>query len=427
MPGAVRNTKSGVYYEFGGGADLLTKAGVYYEYSGDEAIGAAVFVTMAGVYYEYEAVVEPPPEPEPGPPSFNADRKPAFYASLQNPDFSNLLAQPFDLVPLRWSWNRPGGCQSAQIEVVGERADVFYSLPALLRSPVSIYNNNHSQVWWGFVNSIELLTETATVGISLDGMYNDVAVVYDQIEAGASSTTPAETSYLQDDESVNRWGKKSLRLSLGEMTAAAAALARNAYLEQARYILPDVRKGGNRKVAARLHCRGWWDVLGWQYYENAGTTATNISEQISDIVDTFSLIVGADIIDAHTTQTNEFRDGTETALSVIESLLSIPQSPTQRYTAIITPERYLRFLKEASSQFDDWLLMDDGSFRTFLNGIPDPGREIIGWTQLRGVLPANSWGYMVNPSPLYIEENEFDASTLRYNWRARGAISPWLG
>lgn len=427
MPGAVRNTKAGVYYELGGGADLLTKAGVYYEYSGDEAIGAAVFVTMAGVYYEYEAVVEPEPEPEPGPSGPAANREPVFHAHLENPDFSALLNPRFDLRPLRWSWTRPGGCDRAEIEVIGSERNVWQSLPSLLRSPVTIYNNNHSKLWWGYVHEVQLYANDMIVGLSLDGLYNRVALSYNQLAGGGTSGTPTVSAWSQDADSVARFGQKELLATYGDATSDQADAIVTGLLNDFRYVLPDVRAGGSN-VAARLICRGWWHTLGWRYYDNANTAEIALTDQIDDIIAAVGEFVSVtDIKEPHTIDSNEYRDGTETAQAIIAGFLGTPLANGDRVTGWVTADRRLRVDLEGESGDYDWLLLENQQFRHYLGNVPDPGREIIGWTQLRGVLPVNNWGYMLSPSPLYIVENEFDASTLRYNWRARGALSPWLG
>lgn len=438
--GGEQVTKAGSYVELGGaGGEQITTAGFYIEYR-DAGHGAFTFDDMtvegegtltsvatgvADITFGNMTVAGVGSVTDATPPLPSTNKRPTFYARLQNPDFSEMLTPPFEFDPVRWGWALPGGCNKAEIEVGGKRRDAWNMLPAMLRSPVKIYNNNHTAVWWGYVHAVELYSDDMTIGISLDGMYNNVAVDYSRLDTGSTSPTADSTTFAQDSDSVTRWGQKSTRVSFGETTAAGADLVRDLYLSRYRYITPDIRSGGSKTLAGKLICRGWWEVLGWKYYSNAGTTATDISDQVAAIVAEQALIAGSDIVATHTTQTNEYRDGTQSARDVIESLLQIPQSPTVSYTATITPERYLRFQQEGQSATTDWLLMQDGQFRTFLNGIPDPGISILGWAQLRGVLPTTEWGYMITPTPLYIEENEFDASSLNYSWRARGANSPW--
>ncbi len=382
---------------------------------------ATANITLGALTINATGETDAPPVPRP-----SANREPVFYARLQNPDFTELLNPPFALNPIRWGWIRPGGCAQAEIEVTGTERNIWQSLPRLLRSPVRIYNNNHTNVWWGFVNQIELYANDTIVGLSLDGMYNSVRVSYSELAGGGTSGTPTITSAASDTDSISRYGTKELLHDFGDATVDQAEAIRDGLLAAYRYILPDVRPGSASGIQAKLICRGWWDTLGWQYYENVGTTEVALSDQIEAIVtDAGEFFTGTDLVDAHTVDSNEYRDDTETALDIITALLQTPQTGGERVTAYVTRDRLLRFEQEAESGLTDWLLLPGQQFRTFLGGTPDPGREIIGWTQSRGVLPTTNWGHMISPTPLYIEENEFDAESKSYSWRARGALSPW--
>lgn len=427
-----RVTQAGAYVEIGGATVGVTLAGSYVEINIAQdrvtqvgayvEIGPDMRVTQAGAYIEIGIPARPKPA---------VHRRPHFYASIQQiqsftPDYLGYNTHPMQFAPKRWSWMRPGGCNQAEVEVMGRRRDIWHALPATLGQPIFIYNNNHSKCWWGYVHAAELYTDELTLGISLDSLYNYVAVSYTQLNSGDTTGTPTTTSWVQDDDSLQRWGRKELLQSYGDATATAAESLRDDYLEKFRYITPDVRTGGSVTLGGKLICKGWWHRMGWRYYANEGTDEVLISDQISDMVAAMNdIFKPIDITLPHSIETNEYRDGTQTIQQIVESLMQIAEAPGQRFTGYITPERFFRFGREEVSGRTDWLLMPDNQFRTFLNGIPDPGTEIIGWTQLRGMLPTANWGYMISPTPLYIEENEFDADTLRYNWRARGALSPW--
>lgn len=432
ISGTERVTQAGAYVEIGGATVGVTLAGAYVEINIAQdrvtqvgayiEIGPDMRVTQAGAYVEIGIPTRPKPA---------VHRRPRFYASIHSiqsfttdPIGSN--THPMQLAPRRWSWMRPGGCNQAEIEVTGRERDVWNALPSTLGQPITIYNNNHSKCWWGYVNAVELYTDELTLGISLDNLYNYTALSYSLLESGDTVSTPTITSWVQDNDSVQRWGRKDKLWTYGETTAEQAELLRDDYLEKYRYITPDVRPGGSNQLSGKLICKGFWHKLGWRYYNNPGTDAVLISEQIADMVAAMNDVFrGIDITLPHSIETNEYRDGTQTLQEIVEELVLTPEAPGQRFTATITPERYFRYGREEVSSKSDWLLMPNNQFRTFLNGIPDPGTEIIGWTQLRGILPTANWGYMISPTPLYIEENEFDADSLRYNWRARGGLSPW--
>lgn len=440
-----RVTKSGSYVELGGAGLQVTQAGAYVEIGEPDSISVAV--TQAGAYVEISnaadrvtqvgAYVEIVTEGRvtqagvyveillPTPPKPAVNRKPHFYAQLQTPDFNELINPSFGLKPMRWSWKRPGGCYRAEIDVIGTEKNTWQTLPSLLRSPVKIYNNNKTAVWWGYVHAVELSAPDAIIGASLDGLFNRVALTYTLVTVGGSTGVPSNATYVQDDDSINRFGKKELIVNYGEASTAQAEAVRDATLAQRRYILPDVR-AGNGKSSAKLICYGWWDSLDFELREHSYTANQTIAYQIGVLVaDQAQFLAGLDQLAAHDISSNEWRDGSQTSKQVMEELLLVPMSTGERITAYITRERLMRVDYEGVSGETDWLLMPNNQFRSFLGAVPEPGSEIIGWTQLRGVLPAANWGYMSAPSPLYIQENEFDAERLEYNWRARGAISAW--
>lgn len=446
MAGTARVTKAGAYVERGGAALDVTLAGAYVELSEPQSI--SVGVTLAGAYVELSSTVvrvsqagvyvemhteakvtqagayvelSIPVRPKP-----SVHRRPRFYATARALDFHSRHDQPYKLKPIRWSWMRPGGCYRAEIEVHGRQRDVLNNLPSLLRTPVQIRNNNHTKVWNGFVNDIEIYTDELTIGMSLDNLYNSVAIAYTLLDAGESNGISALTTVAFDSDSIARFGTKERIEPYGNATTYQASLVRDRFLQKYRTVLPDTRPGGNKTISGKLICRGWWETLDWRYYANYGTDLVAIDEQIAAIeVAVGEFFAGTDIVTPHTVESNEYRDGYKTAKEIIEELILTPSDDGKNYTAWATLDRYIRLEQEPDPAITDWLLMPDGQFRTFLNGIPDPGVEIIGWTQLRGVLPASDWGYLISPTPLYLEENEFDANTLQYSWRARGARGPW--
>jgi len=341
---------------------------------------------------------------------------------LQQRDFSEFIALPsLKLTPLRWSWREPGGPDYAEIEVEGG-VDNLWAALQWLRCPVTIYNQNGTPVWWGYVNNVAFATGDIEIAVALDDMTNKVAVAYSYVEAGSQTVGERRTTaWAADATSSDEYGVKEFLASVDGATAAQAEAVRDRLLALHKYPLATPTPSSTKKGGSgRLTCLGWWRTLDWRYYSQATTASVETTTQIADIVsDVGEFLAGTDIVNASGISSSEYRDGDSVARVEVEALLS-------SLRATVTRERYLRIETQAASGDDDWLLLPDGRFSTRLGAIPEPGSAILGWAQLRGIVPASAnLDYMAAPSPFYIEENEYDAESGLYNWRARGAASAW--
>jgi len=439
---AVRITKAGLLVERGGTAAAVTKAGLLVELGTTqvritqaallvELSSIQVRITQAGFLGEYVTegritqaglLVE---IYEPLPPKPAGNRQPNFHAHFHRQDFDELLSvSALSFKPVRWSWRSLGGCDYAEIEASGTAHNIWHDTPRLLRAPVEIYNHNKSRVWWGYVHRIDLYSDDLIVGLSLDKLYNRAALSYNLLAPGGTSSTPTVTAWVEDADSIARFGTKDILGSISQATTEQAEAVRDKLLALYRYVAPDVRQGSG--VGAKMTCRGWWHTLDWRHYSNSGTDGIAITEQVDTIItDVGEFFTGSDIVTDHDISTNEYRDGSETARQVVSELLQTPLTTGEYLQAWVTHDRLLRVKQESESGVMDWLLLPGNRLRSYLGGVPDPGSEILGWTQLRGVLPANNWGYQMSPSPMYIDVNEYDAAADQYHWTPRGFDQEW--
>lgn len=361
---------------------------------------------------------------------------------LRRDDSEFLTPLPLALRPLRWSWTEPGGPDYAEIAVDGNN-DLLWDMLRLLRCPVTIYNRNGAAVWWGYVSDAAFSTDAVDIAVTLDDMANRVAVAYSLVAAGSQTVgTRATTSWTEDTTSSGEYGTKELLASIDGATTAQAENVRDRLLALHKYPLAIPQAAGRKnrtlsigqysrggaavRGAGRLVCRGWWHTLDWRYYSNSDTTSTQTTQQIADIVTGVGAFLdGADIVDASGVSSSEYRDGDSTALAEVKELLRTRTSGGSNLTATVTPERLLRVEAETASGSDDWLITPNGILDRWGNQ-PEPGRAVLGWAQLRGIVPASAnLDYMSAPSPVYIVENKYDANDSTYRWRPRGMPSPW--
>lgn len=209
--------------------------------------------------------------------------------------------------PTSWSWMAVGGPDEAEIAIIGPVGSIHEALK-WLGYRIRIRNENGSAVWFGFVNEVEVSFGMITVSLSLDEMYNRVAVNY--VYTGVDGVQTQGTTAWQDDSAgQSLYGIKELLLSF-EGTATEAANLRNKTLvgtadtTGTRTPKPQIRVEQS-DVGATLHCLGPWRRLGWQYYQNLQgleeNTATGSGDQYigaSYTVTTIRFAVQDDIYDS---------------------------------------------------------------------------------------------------------------------------------
>ena len=165
-------------------------------------------------------------------------------------------------------WDVIGGCSQASLAVNGPEL-ALWNLVEFLRCPVEIQDERADLAWWGLVNEVHLQLEGLDVGVSLDSMFNRVAVAYSYIEPGSNSVGQRKTTnWAQDDDSVAEYGTREWLDSASGLPDAAAAARRDAQLALHKYpqgVASPIGGGSGKEVSAVLSCRGWLDTLGWQY------------------------------------------------------------------------------------------------------------------------------------------------------------------
>jgi hypothetical protein len=171
-----------------------------------------------------------------------------------------ILPADVDFTPKKWSWHCVGGPKMAEIQVTGSR-DALKELRNWLRFPVKVVSARGSMVWWGYVHEVEIQLAGLTLTASLDRLRNRVKVVY------TSASVTIDTGFLDDTTSQADYGVKEHTESLGEGSAAMAAALRTRLLAEGT--TPKLKRAlaGDALPKATLRCRGWYNRLGWKYYQ----------------------------------------------------------------------------------------------------------------------------------------------------------------
>jgi len=135
----------------------------------------------------------------------------------------------------------------------------------MLGKPLNVIDADGAPCWWGYVHAVTLRADGLTQRLSLDGLANRVAALYPLPGSGW-----AQTTWVQDDLSLERWGLRELLLSQSGGGMAEAEAARDALLAQTSQPRWTAAGTGGTDGTLTLEARGWWEMLDWSHYAPAG-------------------------------------------------------------------------------------------------------------------------------------------------------------
>lgn len=176
------------------------------------------------------------------------------------------LPPSIKLFPRKWSAADIGGSKQATIEATGTAEDLGLLLTWLGDRAV-IDNEFSTPVWWGVIYEVEANFGHMTVTLSLETIYNRIAVIYPARQADGS-TKSEKTAWAEDSNSINRYGRRDWLYSLAEGTGEIANGVRDRLLKQYADPSPVIMTSGSQRVGATLHCRGLWHLTDAIYWTN---------------------------------------------------------------------------------------------------------------------------------------------------------------
>ncbi len=340
---------------------------------------------------------------------------------LQSRAFSDeLQTLPVSYKVQRYSWSVFGGPKLAEVAVQGEENDLWEMIERL-RCPLIIYSDKGDAVWWGYVAEVELTLPAWTVGVNIDSMYNQIAVAYTDDEGRKT------TSWLADADSTAEYGTKELLYTSSGSAQAHAEAARAMLLAQKKYPIPTIGPAQGGELGVVLRGRGWYDTLGWRYYQNLGTDLVDTATQISDIEGTAGeFITAVDLEVASGLSISEFRDGDGSALFEIEELLKMGTSNYRRMLAAVDINRRMRIYEEPTSA-NPYLITKRGELRdAFDTPVRRETCPVGVYARLKDVIPSSlDTSKLADPSLMFIEEAEYMPGDDMLILTPRGEQSPW--
>jgi hypothetical protein len=356
-------------------------------------------------------------------------------------DNSQELAQlPLTYKVERYKHAAIGGPVDATINVYGDDLDLWELLERA-RCPVKIYSSLGDCVWWGYAAEITVKARSLAsiaggrpdgrveIGVSIDPMYNKVAVAYTQVDLTTGTSERATTDWADNTLSQTEFGIKELLWSADSATAVHAEAARDMRLEQSKYPIaswPAPIDDGTS--SARIFCRGWWSTLEWRYYANAGTAAVDTATQAGTIIASKGqFFAGVDIDDLSGISIREERDGDASALFEAEKLLRMGTTNFRRLLASVDEFRRVRIYEEPAQPSNPYQIDAAGDV---WDAYGEPLRRelcpVAIWARPKDVIPPSvDTSTLVNVATQFIESNEYIVAQDRLEPVSRGNLDAW--
>lgn len=202
-----------------------------------------------------------------------------FSITVFKPDGSQVpLPHDVNFSPQMWAATAVGGPELASVDFKG-RGEGTWQAVRWLGHKIKIYNGIGDLVWYGHISEVNVNQGAFSTGITLESMSNRIRVAYTYTFADGSSTR-GNTDWMQNDDSVNRYGAKELQHSGGDdMLAGAADELRDSLIDQLGVPIPSISAGQTiGQASGTLTCKGDFSLLDWQYYtELRGLEESNTS------------------------------------------------------------------------------------------------------------------------------------------------------
>lgn len=142
--------------------------------------------------------------------------------------------------------------------------DALWALLRWLGYRLRIRDESGETVWGGLINEVTLQLGAFEIGLSLEGMYNRIAVAYSTTDAGGSDVR-ATTAWAEDAESVARYGYKELLHTAADVAPAQATALRDTLLATLSKPNALLRLNGGAP-GATIRAVGLLETFDWRYY-----------------------------------------------------------------------------------------------------------------------------------------------------------------
>ena len=192
-----------------------------------------------------------------------------YTVRIEDREFASPISDNYQTEPIYFSWSAFGGPKILHLRLTGSLRSLLTS-SRLLRSPVSVYVENTTPVWWGYVREITIYFGNLKLLVTLDQLFNKVKVQYSFISPDNHLADQFETAWVENQASQTLFGIKELILHRSKIDDDFADNLAATFLENAAF--PNSAYSQfhrtNPSAYAVVKCSGWFETLAWKYYEN---------------------------------------------------------------------------------------------------------------------------------------------------------------
>lgn len=178
------------------------------------------------------------------------------------------LHSPNICMPVSLTWDDHFGPDRAELSCPCDDLDLR-DWGTLLGQDVRVYDPAGSLAWWGYLNSVEQMTQFQRFSIRLDEMANRLAVCYRL--AGDSEFSPTQqTTWKEDPLSQDDYGVKQALISRPFLEPDVADQLAQCWLAEFAFPMVRLQTGASTKPSKNrvvLHLKGWLHTLSWRVWQ----------------------------------------------------------------------------------------------------------------------------------------------------------------
>lgn len=171
--------------------------------------------------------------------------------------------------------------------------------------------------WTGMITEMELSVGNFRRSISINDMWNKVAIEYEDTNGDTQTT-----SYASQQDSIDKYGtKETIETDTGEKVAQATAeQKRDDFLESNAWPVRSPGRFVQPKGTLKIIVSGFVFTLNW-YFASSGSGTGNLSSRLETVAEAGDYIDTVYVIDANTTTVEKSLDDNIRAWSYLEELL----------------------------------------------------------------------------------------------------------
>lgn len=296
----------------------------------------------------------------------------------------------------RCSWSAWGGAETAKL-ILEHDGQALENRRNLLGLPVEVCDRGGQVVWQGYVSAVGGQVSGVWQTLDLESVANRVCAVFkDPNQTNGLIWT--QTTWVEDAQSQASYGVKEKVVKLGVMSPAQAEQVSARFLrdnawplvraEAKPITLPKQGELGEPD-GVEVHCRGWFQTLGWRSWFNQTGTAMTSEAALGEIFSACGQKLGGLHLEAAGgAMVTPFTPYPIDGLTAFKEFLNLGQANLMPMLAQVTSGRLLRVYAQPSKGRLNWRLVEAGRLEDKFGSEPPEGRTPVGeWLAIERAEP----------------------------------------